>query len=118
MKQELYQEVGTTSKKFKILTDARAMKKEEFATQIEGTLGAFATTNQYSVKTLKDQLKQKNCLIKTLEAKLATIEVAANDQANIGMEQARVADQKEIEQLKDDIRQTQLMARTSQIEIG
>jgi hypothetical protein len=45
------------SKKFKILTHGRAMKKEEFATQIAGTLGAFATANQYSSGTLKDQLK-------------------------------------------------------------
>jgi hypothetical protein len=42
MRQELYQEAGTVSKKFKILTDGRTMKKEEFATQIAGTLGAFA----------------------------------------------------------------------------
>jgi hypothetical protein len=57
VRQELYQEASTVSKKFKILTDGRNMKKEEFATQIAGTLGAFATTNQYSVVTLKDQLK-------------------------------------------------------------
>jgi hypothetical protein len=57
VKQELYQEAGTVSKKFKILTDGRDMKKEEFATQIAGTLGDFATENQYSVVTLKDQLK-------------------------------------------------------------
>jgi len=37
------------------------MKKEEFATQMAGMLGAFATANQYSVKSLKEQLKQKNC---------------------------------------------------------
>jgi len=41
VKQELYQEVGTTTKKFKILADGRAMKKVEFATQIAGTLGIF-----------------------------------------------------------------------------
>jgi hypothetical protein len=44
VKQELYQEAGTVAKKFKILADGRAMKKEEFATQIAGTLGAFATS--------------------------------------------------------------------------
>jgi hypothetical protein len=57
VKQELYQEADIVSKKLKILTDGRAMKKEEFATQIIGTLGAFTITNQYSVGTLKDQLK-------------------------------------------------------------
>jgi hypothetical protein len=118
MKQKLYQEAGTVSKKFKILTDGKVMKKEEFATQIAGTLGDFSTTNQYSVGTLKDQLKRKNCLIKTLEAKLATSEAIVKDQANTGIDQARVVDQKEIEQLKDDLKQTQLMAQTSQIQIG
>ena len=94
MRQELYQEAGTISKKFKIITNGRKMKKEEFATQIVGTLGAFATANQYSVGTLKDQLKRKNHLIKTLEAKLATTEVAAKDQASVTLEQARIEDQK------------------------
>jgi hypothetical protein len=103
VKQELYQEAGTISKKFKILTDGRAMKKEEFATQIAGTLEAFATANQFSVGTLKDHLKRKNRLIKTLEAKLATAEAAAKDKANTGLKQARVADQKEIEPLKADL---------------
>jgi hypothetical protein len=41
------------AKKFKILSDGRAMEKDEFATQIAGTLGAYATTNQYSVESLK-----------------------------------------------------------------
>jgi len=55
------------------------MKKEEFATQIAGTLGDFASENQYSVRVLKDQLKQKNHLIKTLETKLATAETTTKD---------------------------------------
>jgi hypothetical protein len=32
VKQEIYQEAGTVAKKFKILADGKAMKKEEFAT--------------------------------------------------------------------------------------
>ena len=54
VRQELYQEAGTVSEKFKIITDGRTMNKEEFATQIAGTLGAFATAKQYLVGTLKD----------------------------------------------------------------
>jgi hypothetical protein len=42
-------------------------------------------------------------LIKTLEAKLATAEATDQDQVNTGLEQARVADQKEIERLKADL---------------
>jgi hypothetical protein len=110
VKQELYQEAGTTTKKFKILADGRAMKKEEFATQIAGTLGAFASANQYFVGFLKEQLKRKNCLISKLEAKLATTEANARDQVNTGLEQARVADQKKIEQLRSDLEKTHQLA--------
>jgi hypothetical protein len=45
MRKELYQEASAISKKFKILTDGKNMKKVEFATQIVGTLGAFAMVN-------------------------------------------------------------------------
>jgi hypothetical protein len=50
VRQELYQEAGKVSKKFKILTDGRKMKKEEFAMKIAGTLGAFSMENQFSVE--------------------------------------------------------------------
>jgi hypothetical protein len=70
------------------------MKKVEFTTQIARTMGAFTTVNQYSVGTLKDQLKRKNHLIKTLEAKLSTTEVVAKDQASATLEQARIKYQK------------------------
>jgi hypothetical protein len=97
VKQEIYREVGIVAKKFKILDDGKTMKKDEFATQIAGTLGDFSTTKQYSVRSLKEQLKRKNRLISKLEAKLATTEENAIDQVNAGLEQARAADQKEIE---------------------
>ena len=94
VRQEIYQEASTVSKKYKILTDGKNMKKVEFTMQIAGTLGDFSTTNQYSVRTLKDQLKRKNRLIKTLEAKLSTSEVAAKDQASVTLEQVRIKDKK------------------------
>jgi hypothetical protein len=81
-------------------------------------LGAFATVNQYSVGTLKDQLKGKNRLIKTLEAKLSTAEVVAKDQASATLERARIKDQKEIKRLKVDLEQTQLKVQTSQTQIS
>jgi hypothetical protein len=57
-------------------------------------------------------------LIKTLEAKLATTEAAAKDQASATLEQARIEDQKEIERLKVDLEQTQLKVQTSQTQIS
>jgi hypothetical protein len=53
VRQELYQKEGIMAKKFKIMTDGKAAKEEEFIEEIVGTLGAYATTNQYLVGTLK-----------------------------------------------------------------
>ena len=75
-------------------------------------------TNQFSVGVLKNQLKRKNRLIKTLEAKLATTEEVAKDQENTRIEQARMADKKETELLKAKLEQVELVAQTSQIQVG
>ena len=45
-------------------------------------------------------------MINKLEAKLATTEENARDQVNTGLEQARAVDEKEIEQLKSNIKKT------------
>jgi DNA repair exonuclease SbcCD ATPase subunit len=118
VKQELYQEASTVAKKCKILADGKAMKKEEFTTQIVGTLGAFATANQYFVESLKEQLKQKNHLISTLEAKLATAEENVGDQVNTGLEQAKATDQKEIEQLRSVLEKIHQSAQTNQAQVS
>jgi hypothetical protein len=49
VKREFYQEGESTAKRFKVMTDGRNKKKDEFATEIAGTLGAYATANQFSV---------------------------------------------------------------------
>jgi hypothetical protein len=67
---------------------------------------------------LKNQLKQKNRLIKTLEAKIATTVEDAKDQASAGIEQARMANKREIELLKDKLEQAELVAQTSKIQVG
>ena len=48
--------------------------------------------NQISVGVLKNQLKQKNRLIKTLESRLAIATETAKDQVSVGIEKARLAD--------------------------
>ena len=44
-------------------------------------------------------------MIRTLEAKLSIVKENARDQVNIGLEQARATDQKEIERLRSDLEQ-------------
>jgi hypothetical protein len=112
--QETYQRAGAAVKKYKILMDGEALGEEEFADEIAGTLGAYATANQYSVGTLKGRLKQKNLLIGKLQAHLATVEANAKNEANKDFEQARVVDQWGIEQLKSDLEQMHQSAQISQ----
>jgi hypothetical protein len=103
VRQGLYQREGVMAKIFKIMTDGKAAKEEEFANEIAGTLAAYATSNQYSVGTLKAQLKQKNLLINKLEAKVATVEANVKDKVSKILEQARIVDLQEIEKLIYDL---------------
>jgi hypothetical protein len=57
VKREFYQEGDQQAKKYKVLTDGKDKKNEQFATEIDGTLGAYATAKQFSVGVLKNQLK-------------------------------------------------------------
>jgi hypothetical protein len=57
VRQGFYQKEGIVAKKFKIMRDGKAAKEREFVEEIVGTLGAYATTNQYSIGTLAAQLK-------------------------------------------------------------
>ena len=88
VRQELYKREGVVAKKFKIMTDGKVVKEEEFADEIAGTLGAYAIANQCSVGTLKAQLKRKNLLISKVEAKVATTEENASDEVSKSLEQA------------------------------
>jgi hypothetical protein len=118
VKREVYQEGESTAKKFKVLTDGRNKKKEEFATEIAGTLGAYATANLYSVEMLKEQLKAKNRLIKTLEARLDSATENARNLASGEFKLAQLADKKEIEHLKTKLEQADLIIRDGRMQSG
>jgi hypothetical protein len=118
VKREFYQDEGSTAKKFKVMTDGKNKKSEEFATEIAGTLGAYASANQFSVGMLKNQLKRKNRLIKTLEARVASAAESAKSQASGEIELARLADQKEIEVLKTKLEQANSVIRDGRIQAG
>jgi hypothetical protein len=116
VKREFYQEGESTAKKYKVITDGKDKKNEQFATEIAGTLGAYALVNQFSVGLLKNQLKRKNLLIKTLEARLATATETAKDQESVRIEQARLADKNEIELLKTKLEQAQPVVQYGQMQ--
>jgi hypothetical protein len=116
VKQEFHQEGESTVKKYKVLTDGKNLRKDEFATEIAGTLGAYATTNQVSVAALKNQLKAKNRLIKTLEARIASAAEDAKSQASGAIELAQLADRKEIEVLKTKLEQANSVIRDGRVQ--
>jgi len=107
-----------TAKKYKVITDGKNKKNDQFATEIAGTLGAYASANQFSVGLLKNQLKRKNRLIRTLEAKLAIATKTAKDHASIGIEQARLANKNEIEMLKTKLEKSQLVVRDGRMQVS
>jgi hypothetical protein len=118
VKREFYQEGESTAKKYKVMTDGKNKKNEQFATEIAGTLGAYASANQFSVGLLKNQLKRKNRLIRTLEARLASTAENAKGQVSVEIEQARLADKNEIEVLKTKLEQAQLVVRDGRIQVS
>jgi hypothetical protein len=116
VKQEFHQEGGSTVKRYKVITDGKNKRKDEFATEIAGTLGAYATANQVSVAALKNQLKAKNRLIKTLEARIASAAEDAKSQASGAIELAQLADRKEIEVLKTKLEQANSIIRDGRVQ--
>jgi hypothetical protein len=109
VKREFYQEGESTAKKYKVITDGKDKKNEQFTTKIAGTVGAYASANQFSVGLFKNQLKRKNRLIRNLEARLAGATEIAKDQVSVRIEQARLANKNEIEMLKTKLEQAQLV---------
>jgi hypothetical protein len=53
VKQEMHPKEVTMVKKHRILLDRQNLEEEDFATEVEGSLGAFVTTNLFSVDNLK-----------------------------------------------------------------
>jgi hypothetical protein len=116
VKQEFHHEGGSTVKRYKVITDGKNKRKDEFASEIAGTLGAYATTNQVSVAALKNQLKAKNRLIKTLEARIASAAEDAKSQTSGAIELAQLADRKEIEVLKTKLEQANSVIRDGRVQ--
>jgi hypothetical protein len=98
------------------MTDGRNKKRDEFATEIAGTLGAYATTNQVSVAALKNQLKAKNQLIKTLEARIASAAEDAKSQVSGAIELAQLVDRKEIEFLKTKLEKANSVIKDGRVQ--
>jgi len=115
VKRETYQRAGEVAKKYRVLTDGEDLEEVEFYDEIAGTLGDYATMNQYSVGTLKERLKQKYMLIRKLQNQIAAVETNVRNEAYKDLEQARAANQQQIEQLKSNLKKMHQSDQMSQI---
>jgi ABC-type phosphate transport system auxiliary subunit len=86
-----------------VLLDGQTLDEEDFATDVAGSLGDFATTNQFSVSNLKEKLKQKDMMISQLQNQVKTVEKNVMSDINKGFEQIRANDRQEIQQLKTSL---------------
>jgi hypothetical protein len=53
VKNKMHQKEGAMIKNHRVLLDGKNLKEEDFATEVAGSLGAFATTNLFLVDNLK-----------------------------------------------------------------
>jgi hypothetical protein len=103
VKREMHQKEGSAVKRHRVLIDGEALEELDFAEEVAGSLGAFATTNQFSVENLKERLKQKDLQISQLQNQMKTVEKNVRSEVNKGFEQIRANDRQEIQQLKSSL---------------
>jgi hypothetical protein len=96
LKQEMHQREGAMVKKHRVLIDGQNLEEEDFATEVAGSMGALATTNLFTVDSMRTRLKQSNNMIVQLQNQLKNTEKNIREEINKGLEQARAVDKKEI----------------------
>jgi hypothetical protein len=65
---------GAMVKKHRVLLDGKIFEEEYFATEVVGSLGAFAMTNLFSDDNLKERLRQRNQMINQLQYQIRKIQ--------------------------------------------
>ena len=85
VKQEMHPKEGTMVKKHRVLIDGQILEDEDFATEVAGSLGAFAMANLFSIDNLKARLKQRNQMIAQLQIQIRNTEKNIRDEINNGL---------------------------------
>jgi hypothetical protein len=92
LKQELHPVGERMVKKHKIIINEKNLNEGEFATELEGTMGAIASANMYSVGNLTIVLEQKDWEIVQLQDRLKENEKIIGWGIEKVLEQARLKD--------------------------
>jgi hypothetical protein len=65
-----------------MLYDGQALNDTDFSREMEGSLGTFAMTNQYSVENIEKQLKQRDKLVRQMQIQMKATEQEVRKQMN------------------------------------
>jgi chromosome segregation ATPase len=114
VKREIHQKEGSAVKRHRVLIDGEALEEVDFVEEVAGSLGDFATTNQFSVGNLKERLKQKDLQISQLQDQMKTVEKNVWSEVNKSFEQIRASDKQEIQQLKSSLEEMHRNIQASQ----
>jgi hypothetical protein len=104
IRRESQQKGGVITKKQRMVYDGQGQSDPEFAKQVADSLGAFATTNLWSVDQLRKQLDQKNILIEQLHNDMKHIEVIAREKINSEINQVKQGFEQQINQLEEKLK--------------
>jgi DNA anti-recombination protein RmuC len=115
VKRESHQKDGVITKRQRMLYDGNDRDDSEFAKEVAGSLGAFATANQWSVENLAEQLRHKILLVGQLQDQILTMEQTVRNKMSQDFEQIRAHDRHQIQQLQANLEE---LHRNSQANKG
>jgi hypothetical protein len=103
IRKEAQQKEGVITKKQKMVYDGQGQSDPKFAKEVTYSLGAFATTNQWSVDNIKKQLEQKSLLVEKLHNDMQQMEMTAINKINFDTEKIKQGFEQQIKQLEDKL---------------
>ena len=103
------------TKRKRMLYDGNNRDDLEFMKEVAGSLGAFATTNQWLVENLVEKLIHKILLVGQLQHQKLTIEQTVKNTMSRDFKQIRAYDQNQIQQLRANLDE---IHRNSQVDKG
>jgi ABC-type phosphate transport system auxiliary subunit len=99
VKRESHKKDGVITKRKRMVYDGNDHDGPEFAKEVAGLLGAFSTSNQWSVENLAEQLRQKFLLVEDLQNQIYAIDQTIRNRMNQDFEQIMASDRHQIKQL-------------------
>ena len=104
-------------KTHRVLIDGQNLEEEDFAIEVAGSMGALATTNLFSVDSLKTRLKQKNQMIAQLQDQIRHTENNIQEAVNQRVEYARTIDKQEMQLLKSSLDEVNKQMKMSLVQV-